>query len=212
MSNKYFENALSNFVFDMAGGSAVCHMADKGYSVKKIQEILEYPLPFEKIQKTVWEHLLKQKVLLLDEPGTETKEKIVYVEKHGKYGRTSFCGVAVPDNDYKDIIWHETFYHKDSMQPFPVYITNQCHKNGEGLAYVSCDFGILKKQDLHKFEILMNVLDSRKREYIEGLPWTNHRVYHQLDLHMQEILYMLYEQGLYNGCCYFMELEEKVVF
>lgn len=213
MSNKYFENALSNFVFDVAGGSAICHMADKGYSVKYIKENLKYPLPFEKIQKAVWEHLIEQKILLLDEPGTKIpKDKVVYVEKRGKYGRTSFCAVTVPNKDYKNIIWHEIFYNKNSMLPFTSYITDKCSKNEDNAAYVSCDFGIWKRQDVHKFQKTMNALDSRKREYIEGIPWTERRVYHKLDCHMQEILCMLYEQGLYTGCCYFMGLEEKIIF
>lgn len=213
MDNKYFENALSNFVFDMAGGSAICHMADKGYSVKRIKESLKYPLSFEQIQKTVWEHMLEQKVLLLDEPGTvASKNKVVYVEKRGKYGRPSFCGVTVPNKDYKNISWHETIYKKDVMPPFSVYITEKCSKNKENAAYVSCDFGVLKNKDFNKFEIIMNTLDGRKRDYIEGLPWIGRRVYHQLNLNMQEILCMLYESVPYSGCCYFMELEEKVIF
>lgn len=213
MNNKYFENALSNFVFDVAGGSAICHMADKGYSVKYIKENLKYPLPLEKIQKTVWEHLIEQKILLLDEPGTKIqKDKVTYVEKRGKYGRTSFCAVTVPNKDYKNIIWNEIFYNKNSMPPFTSYITDKCNKNKDNAAYVSCDFGIWKKQDVYKFQKTMDVLDSRKSEYIEGLPWTGRRVYHKLNCHMREILCILYENGLYNGCCYFMELEEKIIF
>lgn len=213
MSNKYFENALSNFVFDMAGGSAICHMADKGYSVKYIKENLKYPLPFEKIQKTVWEHLIEQKILLLDEPAAKIpKDKVVYIEKHGKYGRTSFCAVTVPNKDYKDITWHEIFYNKDNMRPFTSYITDKCNINGDNAAYVSCDFGIWKSQDLHKFQMAMDILDNRKREYIEGMPWIMHRVYHKLDYNMCEILCILYENGLYNGCCYFIGLEEKIIF
>ena len=52
MGDRYFENALSNFVFDIAGGSVIRHMADKGYTIKRIKERLEYPVSFEKIQKT----------------------------------------------------------------------------------------------------------------------------------------------------------------
>ena len=65
MGDRYFENALSNFVFDIAGGSAIRHMADKGYTIKRIKERLEYPVSIEKIQKTVWEHLLDRKVILI---------------------------------------------------------------------------------------------------------------------------------------------------
>ena len=40
MNNKYFENALSGFVFDMAAGNAIRHLADKGYTVKRIKNSL----------------------------------------------------------------------------------------------------------------------------------------------------------------------------
>ena len=49
MGDRYFENALSNFVFDIAGGSVIRHMADKGYTIKRIKERLEYPVSFNKI-------------------------------------------------------------------------------------------------------------------------------------------------------------------
>lgn len=213
MEDKYFENALSNFVFDMAGGSTIRHMADKGYTVKRIKESLEYPVSFEKIQKTVWGHLSDKKVILENEPGTNmAKDNIVYVEKYGKYGRKSFNAVVIPDTSYKKTGWKVDKYNYNFKQAFSIYIAEKCNKNGRETAYVSCDFGILKKDNTGKFKTIMEVLDSRQREYIEGLLWPYRRVYHRLDLCMQEIICMLVEKELYNGCCYFMELEEKVLF
>lgn len=51
MGDRYFENALSNFVFDIAGGNVIRHMADKGYTIKRIKERLEYPVSFEKSKR-----------------------------------------------------------------------------------------------------------------------------------------------------------------
>lgn len=212
MDNKYFENALSGFAFDMAAGSAICHLADKGYTVKYIKEKLEYPVPFDKIQKTVWGYLLEEKVILVEEPGkASVKDKIVYMEKLGKYGRKSFCGKVVTEKDYSGISWKVEEYGLMGKTGFSNYIAEKCFQNGRNTAYVSCDFGIIKRKNQCGYEKILSLLDSRQKEYIEGLPWPDRRVYHQADLRMQEITGTLYERGLYTGCFYFMELGEKIV-
>lgn len=213
MENNFFENALSSFVFDMAGGNAIRHLADKGYSVKRIKDMLEYPVSFEKVQKTVWEHLLDKKAILLDQPGMKTdKEKIVYIEKTDRYGRKSFCGMATADRDNRDILWKSIEYYPNKKSDFLHYISEKCCQNEKKNAYISCDFGIMAKKGFTAYETMLSTLNSRQKEYIEGLPWPYRRVYHQLDLQMQEIAGTLYREGFYKGACYFMELEEKVVF
>ena len=213
MDNKYFENALSDFAFDVAGGSAICHLADRGYTVKYIKEKLEYPVPFGKVQKTVWKRLLEKEVILLEEPGMiPVKDKVVYIEKPGKYGRKSFCAKTVAEKDYGKILWKVEEYNLMGKTGFSAYIAEKCFQNGRDTAYVSCDFGIINGKNQRNYEKILSVLDSRQKEYIEGLPWPDKRVYHQADLRMQEITGILYERGLYTGCFYFMELGEKVVF
>lgn len=213
MENKYFENALSGFVFDMAGGNAIRHLTDKGYSVKRIKDMLEYPIPFEKVQKTVWEHLLDKKVLLLQEPGMKIqKDKIIYEERTDRYGRKSFCGTVLKDRDNREIRWKTTEYNTNVKQNFLHYISEKCCQNERKNSYISCDFGITAKSDCKKFEAMLSTLNNRQKEYIEGLPWPHKRIYHQLDLQMQEIAGTLYQKDLYTGVCYFMELEEKVIF
>lgn len=213
MDNKYFENALSDFAFDMAGGSAIRHLADKGYTVKYIKESLDYPVPFGKVQKTVWKHLLEEKAILIEEPGmAPVKDQIVYIEKRGKYGKKSFCGKVVTEKDYSSISWKVEEYGLMQKTGFSAYIEEKCCQNGRNTAYISCDFGIIKGKNQYNYEKILSVLDSRQKEYIEGLPWPDKRVYHQIDLRMQEIAGILYERGLYTGCCYFMELGKKIIF
>ena len=60
----YFKSALSDYVYEAAGGGAVRHLADAGYTVAQIMERLDYPVPFARVQKTVWEHFLDKKILL----------------------------------------------------------------------------------------------------------------------------------------------------
>ena len=50
---KYFDEALSDFVHDAASGGAIRHLVDLGYSLTQIMQALSYPTPRERVQKTV---------------------------------------------------------------------------------------------------------------------------------------------------------------
>ena len=49
-----------------------------------------------------------------------------------------------------------------------------------------------------------------EREYVLGLPWEEKICYHRLNLRMREIVARLYENGAYEGTCYFLKTEERV--
>ena len=49
--NRYFREALADFVQETAYGGAVRHLADRGYTVAQIMERLEYPAPCEKVRR-----------------------------------------------------------------------------------------------------------------------------------------------------------------
>jgi len=211
MDHKYFENALSNFTFDLAGGSAICHLADQGYSVKRIKESLAYSIPFEKIQETVWSHFLRQETILLNEPSTGiAKEKTTYVEERGKYGRVSFRSISIPNENSQDIQWNTVHYTRNAETSLYGYLAEKCCRNPQNAAYASCDFGTVKKKDAKGFETMLRTLNSRQREYIEGLPWPGQRIYHQLNQNILETIGTLYEKGQYTGCCYFIGQKEKI--
>ena len=98
--NRYFQKALSDFTYDAASGGAIRHLTDTGYTVKQIMETLTYPTPYERVQKTVWKHLLDTGTILLDIPGTEKQhEKITYVREYNKYGKASFRKVVEKQED-----------------------------------------------------------------------------------------------------------------
>lgn len=87
-----------------------------------------------------------------------------------------------------------------------VYLINRSRRK-ETPAYFSCDFGI--PDSLAARGILL--LNGKQQEYLEGIPWPCRRVYHRLDVRMREILCSLYEQGYYEGICFFPEVREKLV-
>lgn len=45
---KYFQDALSDFVYDAASGRAIRHLTDSGYTAAQIMQQLSYPTPFKK--------------------------------------------------------------------------------------------------------------------------------------------------------------------
>lgn len=67
-SKKYFQEALSDFIYDAASGRAIRHLADAGYTSAQISRHLAYPVPIEKIRKTVTRHLSETGILLSDLP------------------------------------------------------------------------------------------------------------------------------------------------
>lgn len=96
---EYFKTALSDFAFEAASGGAIRHLADLGYTVRQMKERLTFPTPYERVQKTVWRHLLDQGILLQEEPGSVgVRERAVYVREYDKYGKPSFRRVVLSED------------------------------------------------------------------------------------------------------------------
>lgn len=91
-----------------------------------------------------------------------------------------------------------------------VYLADKCRENG-GEAYISCRFGELCSRDRAAYEKMLAVLNERQQEYVSGLPWAGAVCYHRLDQRMQEIAVRLYNAGMLQETCYFMQTEERVV-
>ncbi|MBR1740726.1 MAG: hypothetical protein IJ733_02435 [Lachnospiraceae bacterium] len=159
--NKFFNQALSNFIHDVASGSAIRHLADSGYTVKQIAKELSYPTSEEQIGKIVWAHFVEKGVIFLEKPPAEpVLEKITYEKEYGKYGRTYF-------RQKKEVI------------------ENPCKK------YFPCDFGRCRYQNADEFFMQLEKLWKSDREYILGLPWPLQTVWHVADERMERIFEML---------------------
>lgn len=87
------------------------------------------------------------------------------------------------------------------------FLTKKCSQKKEAPAYLSCDFGIPDSAAARG----ISLLNERQREYLEGILWPRHRIYHRLDHRMKEILCSLYGQGGYEGVCYFPASREKLL-
>lgn len=78
---KYFEAALSDFVFDVAAGGAIRHLVDRGYSVEQIMKNLDYPVPRAKVEKAVYRYMTESGILLSELPGETEKTRISCLEE-----------------------------------------------------------------------------------------------------------------------------------
>lgn len=207
-----FKAALSNFTHDVASGGAIRHLADLGYSVSQITQKLDFPTPYERVRKTVWEHLLDTGVILLEEPGSAARqERFTYVRDYDRYGRTSFRRVPVTNGKEGTIAWRELTLQNAGHGTFGDYLEKKCAQNGEENAYISCDFGLKSIKEADRMTESLQALKEYQRDYILGLPWENRRCYHRLNSRMREIVTGLYENGGYHGYCYFMKTQEKVL-
>ena len=172
MAQDDFRKALSDFSFDVASGGAIRHLTDLGYTVKQIQERLDFPTPYERIQKAVWERLADTGVILTEEPGPErAQEKVRYVREYDSYGKASFRRV---------------------MEESPRTET-------EG-SFLACEFGIVQYKDTEKYRKVLEALGEKQAEYIDGLPWPKRRVWHRADERMLEIERRLRAAGLEGVC------------
>lgn len=173
MGNDYFRQALSDFSFELASGGAIRHLADLGYTVKQIQERLDFPTPYARIQEAVWKRLVETGVILLADPKLskarmeENAGRVDFVREYDRYGKVSFRRVVEPE----------------------------CQRGEQG-PYLVCEFGRVRREDAGKYSEALKLLNARAAEYIEGLPWVRQNVWHRADERMLDAERRLREAGL----------------
>lgn len=73
---RYFEDALSDFIHEMASAGAIRHLTDAGYSIEQIMDELDYPTPRERVEQTVYRYMTESGILLAKLPiKTETMRR-----------------------------------------------------------------------------------------------------------------------------------------
>lgn len=60
----YFNQALSDFMFEVASGGSIRHLVDLGYSVDQIMGRLAFPTPRERVENAVYRYMTETGVLL----------------------------------------------------------------------------------------------------------------------------------------------------
>ena len=154
-----FNQALSNFTFDVASGGAIRHLASLGYTVKEISAALDYPTPIGRVKDTVWKYYLENGIVCIENPETiAIREKVRYVRDYDSNGRAS----------YRRVVEH---------------IENDVNKK-----YLFCDFGKQLYKDKDGFLKKISVLNPKDQDYILGLPWPLAGAYHIADERMLRIM------------------------
>lgn len=207
-NQSYFNKALADFTYDAACGSAIRHMADKGYTVRQIAQRLDYPAPYEKIQKTVYRHLCEKGILLLEEPDFSSAAKeVTYVREYNGFGRQGFRRVEKERTaPVRNMGWKEQNFTGESGEELRRFLSKKTAENGAGYCYISCDFGMYEENNR-----LYQYLNSRQQEYINGILWQKKRMYHRLDYRMMEIAEKLFFCSDYEMVCYFGKTGEKII-
>ena len=199
-----FQGALSNFIFEFACGGAIRHLADQGYTSRQIAERLSYPVSYERVREAVTEYYLAEGILLRLEPAQGgAQPKYIYVQEHGEYGKTSFRRVLVDEGGGAS----EGEWTKRSVTAGELLdrLKRYGGRADTGKAYMSCDFGGMNGS-LEELE----GLNSRQREYLEGIRWDRRRMYHLLYGRMLEIAIRLCETGCFQGSVYFERTREQL--
>ncbi len=204
-----FQSALADFTYDVASGGAIRHLTDLGYTAKQISEMLSYPTPMKRTQAQMWKRLLETGVILTQEPGSR-RESSAFVREYGKYGRTSFRMVSESDPGKTGMGLSERTVRVSEKEQLRSLLSRRIAENGARDSYAACDFGLRSVDASANYQKLLAALDTREREYLEGLPWERSLVYHRLNERMQGILFRLLDAGLWLGDCFFLATGERI--
>lgn len=175
--NKYFEQALSDFTFDVSCGAAIRHLVDLEYSVKQIMQNLSYAPPQEKVEKAVYRYMLESGLLT----GTLPKDITAYITTQSMQQSGLLCG-QVRERDFRSCIAEQrTHFGRDE-------------------SYISCPFGMWGEQEMKRG---LTCLDTKECDYIRGIPWEHRILYHRLTGRMEEIGMKLWLCGIEGVEFYF---------
>ncbi len=176
----YFQQALSDFMFEVSSGGSIRHLADMGYSVEQIQSRLAFPTPRERVERAVRRHLTEAGILL------ET--------------------LALPEEAF-----HVSVLRARHADQISARFRKLLEQEGEEGAYLECPFGRLAGQEPEKLERLLSCLNSREREYLDGIRWERPVLYHRLNSRMREIAVKLVLEGELRIRCFFLGSRELLL-
>lgn len=135
------------------------------------------------------------------------------------------------------ILWKESIYDPRRDGKLTELLHRKCEKYGETYSYVTCPFGqptndqysqsekdgssklsgsgaCVESERLYGGAVAeekIGCLNSRQKEYLQGIRWEQPVLYHRLNQRMLEIISKLYEAGAYGGVCYFLSGQEKIM-
>ncbi len=180
-STRYFQDALSDFVYDAASGRAIRHLADAGYTTEQSVNQRDYPTPFAKVQHTVTRHLKESGILLESLPVPLASLQAVSLQRDSLETLYTLLSERVRQNGEA---------HAYMSCPFGM---QGCGNGGNPHAIR-----------------LRSALTAREAAYIQGIAWEPFPMYHRLNRRMLEIGAQLavYADDI---CFYFLKSGEVFV-
>lgn len=151
----YFEEALSDFMFDVAAGGAIRHLVDRGHSVCQIMKELDYPVPRARVEQAVYRYLKESGILLSELPEESGRKQIHILQMKD---REKFPGILAEyveengeENSYMECPFGQWRKHDErKMQKVISVLTSRERE------YI---LGILWEQD-----VMYHRINSRMRE------------------------------------------------
>ncbi len=196
---RYFEEALCDFMHDAASGGAIRHLVDLGYSVEQMMQTLSYPTPRERVRRTVYRYMRESGQLLTDSDIAGGKYACAAPDKKGAERCSAFRKVRLQISNAESV---------------GRYLYEKIRENGAENVYFSCPFGIWFAQEHgdictdSNLRQRLSYLSRREQDYIIGIPWENRVMYHRLNDRMREIGRKLILHGEPGCCYYFMKTGE----
>ena len=138
--NRYFEDALSDFIYDAASGRAIRHLTDSGYTTAQIVQQLDYPTPFTKVRQTVTRYLKETGILLAELPVPYTDLDTILLEHSSSETLFSFLAERIrwngEENSYLSCPFGSLFGNADEkiQKSFPMLTARECAYM-EGIAW-----------------------------------------------------------------------------
>lgn len=84
-SQRYFQEALSDFTYDAASGRAIRHLAATGHTAAQIMQMLDYPVSMAKIEQTLTRFLKESGILCESLPVLMENNNHIYVPAAGEH-------------------------------------------------------------------------------------------------------------------------------
>lgn len=181
MKNKYFNQALSNVMYETACKGAIRHYVRLGYSAIKIMNELDFPMSYLHVQEMYTDCLLEAHILFIHDPWEAADENPVFAKEQDAYGHVSFRKVSTTKPKSKKTDWKCETLNTGDRGEYQKKLEESMQRQ---TAYVRCFFTDGKSVD----EKLHEYLTREQMEYLFGIQWLKGIRYHWLNERLYHIL------------------------
>ena len=186
MPDRYFNQALENFIKDFNYAGAIAHLTDRGYTLSMIKKRLGSNISDEYIKEQMIKFYKDRDILLTTKPGTGSREKIHMVRETSPYGKVSYRQV-------KETITDEG----------PPYARKKYNKDHHGslFSFLSKKPGCYLSMTISEKELAQwaSFLQEDQVDYLKPFLILGQEFYIRPDERLMDIVSVLYDQGCYRG-------------